>query len=134
MLIYFKFHINTLSRHLARLSRHPFKTSLLSRHINALSRHLARLSRRYFKTPYRDAISRHLRLYQDAISRYPVKNLLRYPQSRRTNVSPESNFAFEFQSYRVRCVYAHENLPTEYCLYVNFPRHWCCGTDTFLPT
>ena len=103
----FKTH-QTLSRHLARLSRHPFKTSfqdtstpsqdtlklsrrlfktpfqdVISRHTNTLSRHLAKLSRHPFKTPLQDAISRHINTLSRHFAaikthQHPLKTLCSY--------------------------------------------------------
>ena len=67
-------------------------------------------------------------------TRVTTNLFVRYPQSRRTSLSPECNVTFELLLNWLRSIYVHENLPTEYYLYVHFPQHWCYGTDTFLPT
>ena len=141
---------DTYSLYQDGISRHPIETIVT---------HPIKTPCQDTYTPYQDTLSRrHVKTScQDTLSRrhiktllYPIKTLkqlfkthhnsintnlrVRYPQSRRTNLSPECNVTFEFQLNWLRYIYAHESLPTEYFLYVHFPRHWCCGTDTFLPT
>ena len=111
---------DTFSRRYLSISRHPFKTlSTCSRRYPPFSRH-----------PFKTLLNRIKTLF----NRIKTNLRLRWSQSRRTDLSPECNATFASLLHLVRCIYAHGSLPTEYLMYVDFPLHWCCGTDTFLPT